>query len=105
MANRRAERIASAVQQEVARLLLTDVKDPRVGVISITGVKMNDAIIFPDDYFPSAVYGVNDPVLGNYLTSTFSRLIPDVRRLSSLGWSAQVTPTQGFRRMIEAHTP
>ena len=41
----------------------------------------------------------------NYMTSTFSRLIPDVTQLSSLGWSAQVTPTQGFRRMIEAHTP
>lgn len=40
----------------------------------------------------------------NYLTSTFSRLIPDVRRLSSLGWSAQVTPQQGFRRMIETLT-
>jgi len=41
----------------------------------------------------------------NYLTSTFSRLIPDVRRLSSLGWTAQITPQQGFRRMIEAQTP
>lgn len=41
MANRRAERIASAVQQEVARLLLTDVKDPRVGSISVTGVTVN----------------------------------------------------------------
>ena len=41
----------------------------------------------------------------NYMTSTFSRLVPDVRRLSSLGWSAQVTPHQGFRRMIEAITP
>ncbi len=40
----------------------------------------------------------------NYLNSTFSRLIPDVRRLSSLGWSAQVTPQQGFRRMIETIT-
>jgi UDP-glucuronate decarboxylase len=40
----------------------------------------------------------------NYLTSTFSRLIPDVTQLSRLGWSAQVTPTKGFRRMIEAHT-
>lgn len=37
----------------------------------VSGVAMNDAIIFPDDYFPSAAYGVNDPVLGNYLTSTF----------------------------------
>lgn len=41
----------------------------------------------------------------NYVISKFSRLIPDVRRLSSLGWSAQVAPHQGFRRMIEAHTP
>ncbi len=40
----------------------------------------------------------------NYLASTFSRLIPDIHRLSSLGWSAQVTPLEGFRRMIEAHT-
>ncbi|WP_416545695.1 NAD-dependent epimerase/dehydratase family protein [Limnohabitans sp. DCL3] len=40
----------------------------------------------------------------NYLSSTFSRLIPDVQRLSGLGWSARVTPQQGFRRMIEAHT-
>ena len=44
------------------------------------------------------------PFDSNYLPSTFSRLIPDVLRLSSLGWSAQVTPQQGFRRMIEAHT-
>jgi len=41
----------------------------------------------------------------NYMSSTFSRLIPDVRRLSGLGWSVQVAPNQGFRRMIEAHTP
>lgn len=42
MANRRAARVASAVQQEVSRMLLTDVKDPRVGVVSVTGVTMND---------------------------------------------------------------
>lgn len=40
-------------------------------VFGVTGVKMNDAIILPDDYFPSAAYGVNDVNLGNYLTSTF----------------------------------
>ena len=44
------------------------------------------------------------PEDSNYLSSTFSRLIPDVHRLSSLGWSARVTPHQGFHRMIEAHT-
>lgn len=41
----------------------------------------------------------------SYLTSTLSRLVPDVRRISSLGWSALVTPHEGFRRMIEAHSP
>jgi len=42
MSNRRGARIASAVQQEVSRLLLTEVKDPRIGIISVTGVTMND---------------------------------------------------------------
>ena len=41
----------------------------------------------------------------NYLNSTFSRLIPDVHRLTSLGWFPQITPQKGFRRMIEAYTP
>lgn len=44
------------------------------------------------------------PADRNYLNSTFSRLIPDVGRLSKLGWSAQVAPEQGFRRMIKAYT-
>lgn len=53
MANRRAERIASAVQQEVARLLLTDVKDPRIGIISITGVTVNaDLSVAAITYLP-----------------------------------------------------
>ena len=38
-----------------------------------------------------------------YLSSVYTRLIPDVTRLSSLGWSANVNPAIGFRRMIEAY--
>lgn len=38
-----------------------------------------------------------------YLTSAFSRLVPDVARLSSLGWQAAVDPASGFRRMLEAY--
>lgn len=40
----------------------------------------------------------------NYLASTFSRLVPDVGRLTALGWTPDVTPAQGFHRMIEAYT-
>lgn len=38
-----------------------------------------------------------------YLSSAYNRLIPNVERLESLGWRAQVGPADGFRRMIEAH--
>lgn len=41
----------------------------------------------------------------SYIPSTYSRLIPDVSRLLSLGWDAEVRPEDGFRRMIEAYAP
>lgn len=42
---------------------------------------------------------------GSYLASPFNRLMPDVARLNSLGWRAQIDPQAGFKRMIEAYTP
>jgi hypothetical protein len=36
------------------------------------GFRFNNAMILKSDYFPSARYGKNDPVLGNYLTGTFT---------------------------------
>lgn len=40
----------------------------------------------------------------SYIPSAYSRLVPDVARLSALGWTAQIDPEAGFRRMIEAYT-
>lgn len=40
MSSRRAERIASVIHAELARLLREEVKDPRVGPVSITGVSI-----------------------------------------------------------------
>lgn len=39
----------------------------------------------------------------NYMPSAYNRLVPDTTRLESLGWKAEVTPVQGFKRMIEVH--
>lgn len=39
-----------------------------------------------------------------YLKSPFSRLIPDVKSLSDLGWKPRVSPEIGFRRMIESYS-
>lgn len=44
-------------------------RDPYFGV---AGMKMNSAMILKDDYFPSLRFGVNNPDLGNYLTSTYT---------------------------------
>ncbi len=36
----------------------------------VSGFKFMNAMVLKDDYFPSLKYGVNDPDIGNYLTST-----------------------------------
>ncbi len=41
-------------------------------VWGVTGFRFNNAMILKDDYFPSLKYGKNDPILGNYLTGSFT---------------------------------
>lgn len=43
-------------------------RDPFWGTM---GMRINSAMFLADEYFPSLKYGVNDPDLGNYLTSTY----------------------------------
>lgn len=44
-------------------------RDPYFGSY---GMRMNNAMILKDDYFPSLKYGVNQAGIGNWLTSTFT---------------------------------
>lgn len=44
-------------------------RDPVWGVM---GFRFNNAMILKDDYFPSLRYGQNQPVLGNFLTGSFT---------------------------------
>ncbi|MDA8124186.1 MAG: 30S ribosome-binding factor RbfA [Deltaproteobacteria bacterium] len=39
---KRADRVADLIKMEVADLLLKQVKDPRIGLVTITGVKVTD---------------------------------------------------------------
>jgi ribosome-binding factor A len=58
MSNRRAERIASVIHAELARMLREEVKDPRVGAISITGVSLKpDLSVARVRYLPLAGAG------------------------------------------------
>lgn len=53
MASRRPARIAAVIREEVARRLLTDVKDPRVGSVSVLAVTVNpDLTVARISYLP-----------------------------------------------------
>lgn len=72
MPNRRAARLSSAIQEEVARALLFDVKDPRVGPLSITEVVVNDDLsVALIRYLPLGGQGDRD---------TITRALGDVAR-------------------------
>ena len=36
---KRSEKVAEAIHEEISRLLINGVKDPRVGLVTVTGVK------------------------------------------------------------------
>lgn len=58
MAGRRADRVASVVHAELARMLREDVKDPAVGVVSLTEVTVNsDLTVARVRYLPMGGHG------------------------------------------------
>jgi ribosome-binding factor A len=38
---RRSDRVADALQQAIAELLLREIRDPRIGMVTITGVRIS----------------------------------------------------------------
>ena len=49
--SRRTERVAEAVQALVAELLLREIKDPRIGLVTITGVQISPDLRHARVYF------------------------------------------------------
>lgn len=42
MQGKRADRIGALIQEEISRLILRAVKDPRIGVVTVTRVRVSD---------------------------------------------------------------
>src|SRR5512143_3600235 len=51
MSGRRADRVAEAVREVIADLLLRDIKDPRIGMITLTSVEFSDDLKHARVYF------------------------------------------------------
>lgn len=60
------------IKERIQPLQRANMENAVDAVWGVSGVKMNDAMILPDEYFPSAVYGQNYPDFGNNLTGTFT---------------------------------
>ena len=51
MSGRRAERVGEAVREAIADMLLRDIKDPRIGMITLTAVQFSDDLRHGRVYF------------------------------------------------------
>lgn len=51
MTGRRADRVAEAVRDVIAELLLRDIKDPRIGMVTLTTVELTDDLRHGRVYF------------------------------------------------------
>lgn len=55
MARLRVEKVQQAIQQEISKMLLHDVKDPRIQFVTITGVELTDDLSLAKVYV--SMYG------------------------------------------------
>lgn len=44
MARLRVEKLQEAIKQELSKILLQDIKDPRIKFVTVTGVELTDDI-------------------------------------------------------------
>jgi|ERR1700687_69288 len=51
MSARRAERVSEAVRAAIADMLLRDIKDPRIGMVTLTTVELTDDLRHGKVYF------------------------------------------------------
>ena len=58
MARLRVEKVQEAIQQEMSKMLLMDVKDPRIQFVTVTGVELTDDMSYAKIYV--SLYGPKD---------------------------------------------
>ena len=51
MSGRRADRVAEGIREVIAELLLRDIKDPRIGMVTLTTVDLTDDLKHARVYF------------------------------------------------------
>ena len=98
----RGSRVAGLIQREIANLIQQEVKDPRLGMITINAVKISRDLAFADVYFsvfPSERSAESEGVLehaSGFLRSRLAKKI-DIRKTPSLRFHYDETIDNGAR--------
>lgn len=58
MARLRVEKVQEAIKNEISKMLLTDVKDPRIQFVTVTGVELTDDMSYAKVFV--SLYGPED---------------------------------------------
>ena len=58
MARLRVEKVQEAIKNELSKMLLTDVKDPRIQFVTVTGVELTDDMSYAKVFI--SLYGPED---------------------------------------------
>ena len=61
MARLRVEKLQEAIKQELSKILLQDIKDPRIKFVTVTGVELTDDISLAKVYV--SLYGTEKDTL------------------------------------------
>ncbi len=91
--NQRIERVAEAVKEEVAQILQRELKDPRVGFVTVTRVKVSPDLSHATVYFSLLAKGVAREQTESGLKSAQGY----IRRLLGGRLRLRVTPELDFR--------
>jgi ribosome-binding factor A len=51
MGRRRTERVASLLLEEISQALVHEIKDPRIGMVTLTGIRVSEDLKFTTIYF------------------------------------------------------
>lgn len=51
MGDQRSERVAEAIRKEISEIIHKEIKDPRIGFITITRVRVTDDLRYAEIYF------------------------------------------------------
>ncbi|MFN3476149.1 MAG: 30S ribosome-binding factor RbfA [Candidatus Methylomirabilales bacterium] len=73
MPYKRAERVGDLLREEISKLILEEVRDPRIGSPTITRVKVTDDLRFARVYFSTSVGGSERTLEGLRSAASFLR--------------------------------